>query len=167
MKFTIKYNGKVTEHSKKVSLLSLVGSENKDLVCAKVNNRIRELTYEVYYDAEIEFLTVKDQDAIRTYETSLRYLVAMAFERVYPQIEIRLCYNVSRSIFVQILTEGVHADTKMVEAIRVEMEKLIQRDIPFNRTIVTNEEASKLYAERGFHDKLEILKYRPEKTVHI
>ncbi len=167
MKFTIKYNGKVTEHSKKVSLLSLVGSENKDLVCAKVNNRIRELTYEVYYDAEIEFLTVKDQDAIRTYETSLRYLVAMAFERVYPQIEIRLCYNVSRSIFVQILTEGVHADTKMVEAIRVEMEKLIQRDIPFNRTIVTNEEASKLYAERGFHDKLEILKYRPEKTVHL
>ena len=167
MKFTIKYNGKVTEHSKKVSLLSLVGSENKDLVCAKVNNRIRELTYEVYYDAEIEFLTVKDQDAIRTYETSLRYLVAMAFERVYPQIEIRLCYNVSRSIFVQILTEGVHADTKMVEAIRVEMEKLIQRDIPFNRTIVTNEEASKLYAERGFHDKLEILKYRPENTVHL
>mgnify|MGYP001765206598 CR=1 FL=1 len=167
MKFTIKYNGKVTEHSKKVSLLSLVGSENKDLVCAKVNNRIRELTYEVYYDSEIEFLTVKDQDAIRTYETSLRYLVAMAFERVYPQIEVRLCYNVSRSIFVQILTEGVHADTKMVEAIRVEMEKLIQRDIPFNRTIVTNEEASKLYSERGFHDKLEILKYRPEKTVHL
>jgi len=167
MKFTLKYNGRVTEHSKKISLLSLIGTENKDIICARVNNRIRDLTYEVYYDAEIVFLTVKDQDAIRPYETSVRYLLAMAFARVYPEVNVRLSYNVSRSIFVQILNDGVRADTKMVEAVNAEMQKLVDRDIAFNRIIVTKEEAAVIYKERKFQDKLEILKYRPEKTVHL
>jgi len=167
MKFTLKYNGRVTEHSKKINLLSLIGTENKTIICARVNNRIRDLTYEVYYDAEIVFLTVKDQDAIRPYETSLRYLLAMAFARTYPDVNVRLSYNVSRSIFVQILNDGIRADTKMVEAVNAEMQKLVERDIAFNRIIVTKEEAAVIYKERKFQDKLEILKYRPEKTVHL
>lgn len=167
MKFTLKYNGRVTEHSKKISLLSLIGTENKNIICARVNNRIRDLTYEVYYDAEIVFLTVADQDAIRTYETSLRYLLTMAFARTYPDVNVRLSYNVSRSIFVQILNGGIRADTKMVDAVNAEMQKIVDRDIAFNRIIVTKEEAATIYKERNFQDKLEILKYRPEKTVHL
>lgn len=167
MTFTLKFNDKEKTFDKKVSLLSLVGIENKEIIAAKVNNRIRELTYEVYYDADVEFLTCKNQDAIRTYETSLRYLVAMAFNRIYPDVKIRFSYNVSRSIFLQILTPDVHVDTKMVKSLQEEMDRLIERDITFNRHIVSKEEALKIYQERGFEDKIKTLEYRPEKTVHL
>ena len=124
MAFTLKYQGNEKNFEKKVALLDLVSDSKKEFVCAKVNNRIRELTYEVYYDAEVEFLTVKDTDAISTYETSLRYLVAMAFHRAYPELEVRFSYNVSRSIFVQILNNSRHSDMTMLKTITDEMDKI-------------------------------------------
>lgn len=165
--FTLKINGEEKTFDKKVELLTLVDDPDKKFICAKVNNRIRELTYEVYYDATVEFLTVKDQDAIKTYETSLRFLVAMAIKRIYPDLEIRFSYNVSRSIFVQILNKGIKATSEMVRMIREEMWRLVDADYPLKRFVVTKEEAEKIYKERGYQDKLEILKYRPEKTVHL
>ena len=166
MSFTLKYCGQEKTFSKNVKLLDLVG-DDKSIICAKVNNRLRELTYEVYYDANVEFLTVKDSDAIKTYESSLRFIMAMAFARVYPEIKIRYSYNVSRAIFVQILNGPGRADPKMVEAIEKEMKDIIAHDYPLKRFVVSNEEAKRVYQERHLDDKLDILQYRPEKTVHF
>ena len=55
----------------------------------------------------------------------------------------------------------------MLLKLRHEIEEIIKGDYPLKKTIVPNEEAAKIYAEKGFDDKLEILSYRPEKTVHL
>ncbi len=167
MAFTLKFQDQEKSFDKKVALLDLVDDPQKEFVCAKVNNRIRELTYEVYYDADVEFLTVRDADAIPIYETSLRYLVAMALKRAYPELEVRFSYNVSRSIFVQILNDSRHSDMSMVRRIEDEMQTIVAADFPLNRMIVTKEEAKNIYEDKKFTDKLELLKYRPEKTVHL
>jgi len=166
MSFTIRYEGKSQTFENKVALIELVGA-NHDYICAKVNNRVRELTYEVYYDAEVVFLTVKDQDAIRTYETSVRYLFAMAFNRLFPDVDFRFSYNVSRSIFVELLNRDKLADTYMANKITEEMQKIVDADLPFKRLIVSKDEAREIYEKRGMRDKIEILKFRPEKTVHF
>ena len=167
MSFTLKYLGKEKEFDKKVRLLDLLESEDKEIVCARVNNRVRELTYEVYYDAKIDFLTVKDSDAIRTYEASLRYLVAMAFARVYPDVKVRFCYNVSRSVFIQPVDPKVIVKPEMVKKVNDEMQKIIKADLPMKRFVVSKEEAAEIYKKNGMEDKLDILQYRPEKTVHL
>lgn len=70
MSFKLKYLGQEKEFDKKVKLIDLIENNDKSIICARVNNRVRELTYEVYYDANVEFLTVKDTDAIKIYEAS-------------------------------------------------------------------------------------------------
>lgn len=169
MSFKIKYNGKTETFEKKVSLLDLIKDSDPQLnfICAKVNNRVRELTYEIYYDAEVEFLTVKDSDAVKTYEASLRYVVAMAFNRAYPGLKIRYAYNVSRCISVHLLSPNFHADTAMLLKVDHEIEAIVKANYPLHRFIVTSGEASKIYQEKGYADKLAILQYRPEKTVHL
>jgi uridine kinase len=170
MQFKIKLNGSEKTYEKKVSLLDLLTPEQKaakNIVCAKVNNRVRELTYEVYYDATIEFLTVADHEAMKIYEASLRYLVAMAFSRCYPNLRIRYSYNVSRCISVHLLDPAVTANTAMLIKINHELETLVKADYPLKREVVSNAEAAKIYKERGFDDKMAILKFRPEKTVHL
>lgn len=166
MAFTLKYLGQEKTFTKNVRLLDLCG-DDKSIICARVNNRLRELTYEVYYDANVEFLTVKDIDAIKTYEASLRFVMAMAFDRVYPELKIRYSYNVSRSVFCQILNGPGRANMEMVEKIQKEMDDIIAHDYPLKRFVVSNEEAKKVYLERHLDDKLDILQYRPEKTVHF
>jgi uridine kinase len=169
MDFKVKVFGEERTYSKKISLLEMLGeeAEKKEFVAAKVNNRVRSLDYEVYYDAEVEFLTLSDHEAMKMYEASLRYVIAMAFASIYPNIKIRFAYNVSRCISIHILTPGVASNTAMLIKINHEIERIVAADYPLKRIIVTNEEAAKIYEERGFDDKLEILAYRPEKTVHI
>lgn len=167
MSFVLKFLGQEKEFAHKVRLLDLLPGNSKTVICAKVNNRIRELTYEVYFDAEIEFLDAHDSEAVRVYETSLRYLIAMAMENIYPEYEIRFSYNVSRSIFMHILSPDIVVDRTIFNALKAEMDRLIEKDIPFIRKVVPNDEARQIYIERGFEDKLAILKYRPERTVHF
>jgi len=138
-----------------------------DYICALVNNRVRELTYEVYFNAEIVALTLEHTEAVRVYQTSLRYLVAMALSRIRPELDIRFSYNISRSIFVQILNGTKMADRELANDLRAEMMRIIAADYPMNRHVVPNDEALKIYEERGFKDKAAILGYRPEKTVHF
>jgi uridine kinase len=166
MSFRINHHGRTEIFDNKIALIDLVGQDH-DIICAKVNNRIRELSYEVYYDAEVVFLTVKDQDAIRIYETSLRYLFALAWNRLFPDINFRFSYNVSRSIFVELLKEDRLADSSMVHQLEVEMQRIVEADLPFKRLILSKEEARAIYEARRMFDKIEILKFRPEKTVHF
>ena len=162
-------NGETKEYERKVSLLEILGDSNADksIIAAKVNNRVRELNYELYYDANVEFLTVKDPEAIKPYEASLRYIVAMAFHRCYPDMKIRFAYNVSRCVSIHILNSNVVASTAMLLRINHEIEAIVNADYPLKRLIVSNEEAANIFKERGYDDKLAILDYRPEKTVHL
>ena len=166
MAFKVLFNNKETVYEKPVTVLDVVGG-NKDYVCAYVNHRVRELTYILDKDSEIVPLTCKDNDAMRIYEASVRFLVAMAMHNIHPRYEIRFAYNVSRSIFLQILNKGVSASGIMIKELIEEMNKLVDADIPLVRQIVSKEEAARIFGEDGYQDKVDILRYRPEKTAHI
>lgn len=153
-------------YEKPMQILDILG-DSKDYICASVNNRVRELTYTIDKDCKIIPLTSKDRDAKPCYEASLRFLVAMAMHNLYPNIEIRFSYNVSRSIFMQILTPNQKSNGQMVLELVNEMNRLVALDLPLVRKIVSKEEATRIFEEDGYQDKIEILKYRPEKTCHI
>ena len=165
MAFKLHYLNKEKTFEEKVSLKSLL-SEKHEFLCAKVNHRIRDLNYEVYFDAKIEFLTILHQDAIRTYETTLRYLVAMAVHELNPLYRFRFSYHISRSIFME-FTNPKKIDPSFVQKLELKLKSLVQSNLPFERTIVSKDEAIAKYQTLGFKDKLDILQFRPEKTVHF
>ena len=165
-KFTIFFNDQKLEFDHPVTILDIVGND-KNIVCAYVNKRVRELTYSIDYDATVVPLTCKDRDAKWPYESSLRFLIAMAMHNIYPNLEVRFSYNISRSIFMQILTPGVSSNGQMVIELEKEMKRLVELDLPLVRKIVSKDEAEKIFRASGDIDKAEIMKYRPEKTAHI
>ena len=166
MSFKVIFNNTEKTYDKPVKVLDIVG-DDKEIVCVYVNNRVRELTYMIEKDAKVVALTCKDRDAKPTYESSLRFLVAMAMRNLYPNLDIRFSYNVSRSIFMQILTPHTTSNGQMVKDLEKEMKRLVALDLPLVRKIVYKEEAAKVFTKEGFLDKVEILKYRPEKTAHL
>lgn len=165
MAFTLHYLGKTETFHNPVKLTSLIPDDHTYLA-ARVNHRLRELDYEVYFDATLDFLTMKDQDATRIYETSLRYLIAMSLNSINPNFQFRFAYSISRSIFLEFLPPSVMPDTLITE-LEFMMKDFVSKDLRFHRLIMTNEEAAKIYQERLMLDKLEVLPYRPEKTVHF
>ena len=165
--FTLNYFGTSKTFERKVKLIQLLNKNERRYICAKVNNRIRELNYDVYYSADVEFLTLEDEDAVKVYEASLRYIVAMAIYRIDPTLHVKFSYNVSRSIFGLFLNLNRPLDSDFIKKIDEELHRIVQADFPLVQKIVPNEKAQEIYKKFGHEDKLEILKYRPEKTVHL
>ncbi len=166
MPIKVVFNNTEKIYDAPITVLDVVGKD-RDIICAYVNGRVRELTYTIDKDSEIIPLTCKDRDAKPIYESSLRFLVAMAMHNIHPHYEIRFAYNVSRSIFLQILNPGTSASGIMIKELVAEMNRLVSLDLPLERKIVSKEEAARIFAEDGYQDKVDILKYRPEKTAHI
>ncbi len=165
MSFKIQVNGKELTFEKKVKLSDLTNG-NTDYIAAKVNNRVRELDYEVYYDATVDFLTLKDSCAIGQYRRSLLFIFLYAAHLVCPDLRMKLSYSVSRSLFARD-ANGTPIPYDVCNKIEKKMQEIVSANYPFEKIIVTNEEAEKVYRDFNLIDKIEILKYRPEKTVHF
>ena len=101
MSFRLNIDGVSRTFDKKIELLELTNG-NKDIICATVNGRVRELNYDVYYDADVHFLKVDDHDAMGIYERGIRFIFAMAAHNLFPTLRFRLTYSISRSIYAQI-----------------------------------------------------------------
>ncbi len=166
MSFTITFNGAKKVYENPVTILDVVGND-KDIICASVNNRVRELTYQINSDSEIVPLTCKDRDAKPTYEASLRFIIAFAMKNIMPDVKIRFSYNVSRAIFMQILNADVKSNTQLVDDLEKELKRIVEADYSLTRKIVSKEEAKKTFEQEDELDKIDILEYRPEQTCHL
>ena len=151
-------------------VLDLLPKEDKcKYVVCKIGSQIKELNRKLSArddSKSVEFLGIENSEAVKAYETTLRYIVAMAFHNLYPQVRIRFGYNESRSILCQILTKGFNV-SKATDEIRAEVDRIIGENMPIERITVSTAEARKIYEQMGRGDKLDMLAYRPESEVNI
>ena len=119
----ITINNQTIQVPKGTRLIDIINDQDKQVFVAKVNNRLRELTYALTYDATVEPLSYLSSDAIKVYETSLRYLISMAIRNLYPELQLKISYGVSRSIYLSLPTPNKF-DSKMVQALKEEMQRL-------------------------------------------
>jgi len=165
--FTVNYKNEVKKFDSKIRLKELIDPNNKEIIVGRVNNRLRELSYKFAYDANIEFLELDNQEAVHVYETSIRYLIAMAFSNVYPDYKIKFKYSLSRTIFCYVTNvEKIDIDEVLV-TIDKEMKRLIELDLPFERITISTKDAIEYYKENDFQDRIDIIGYRPEIRVHF
>ncbi|MCH5148943.1 MAG: hypothetical protein J1G05_06275 [Clostridiales bacterium] len=166
----VKFNDKELSVKDGTRVLELVDEKDKkNLVVCKVGAQVKELNYvltEKNDGMTVKLLNLNHAEAGKAYEASLRYIVAMAFYRVYPEVKIRFSYNISRSISCHAMTKNFNM-SRAVEVISKEVKRIIDEDLPIQRVTVTIEEATEIYKKFHLDDKIEILKYRPENTVHL
>ena len=72
MPIKVVFNNTEKIYDAPITVLDVVGKD-KNIICAYVNGRVRELTYTIDKDSEVIPLTCKDRDAKPIYESSLRY----------------------------------------------------------------------------------------------
>lgn len=160
--FQISVGGEVFSFQSPIRLEQLAQKFTGTFYAAKVNNRLRELSYEVFSDSIVEFLDYTYYDSTRIYATSMRYLVCMAFDRVYPNLQIKFSNSISMGIYGRAVNGQLTPD--MIQNVIREMRGLIQSDLPIHRLKSSISEMKKYYGSKGYTDKVETLKYRKERV---
>ena len=166
----IKINNKIKQVPVGTMVLDLLEEEQKTSysVCS-INDEVKELRFRLSERHDGATISLKSTDFIegsKAYEASLRLLISMAFHNLYPNLNIRLSYNASRSIFCEILSKGIHL-TKIYDEIKSEMNRLVELNLPIERVKLSIDEAIQVYQNMGHLDKIDIIKYRTEKYVNV
>jgi len=143
----------------------LPDDEAATIVGAVVNNALRELTYSVDIDSRVEMVHTDSEDGARIYRRSLTFLLEVAFERIYPGVELRIDHSVSSGgFFCQVAGSPIFGENEL-ERLRVEMNALVERDIPFIRSQVPLQEAVDYFNSQGEVEKVKLIQYRGKDTM--
>lgn len=125
-------------------------------VSAKVNNKVENLNFRVYYNKDIEFLDITSASGMRTYVRSLCFILVKAVDNLYPCGTISLEHPVSKGYFCKL-----HIDRTIglddVSRIKKRMQEIINEDLPITRYEQRTEDVIKIFQERGMTDKVKLL----------
>lgn len=138
-----------------------------DSLAAKVDQRLRELSYVVTKDSDVEFLNDHTSDGILIYETTLRYVIAFAIHNLYPNANVKFSKSVSRSILGEIDNLDETLDEAVLAKINDEVKRIVEADYPIKRRRISIGEAIRFYTKNNMLDKVEVLKYRTEEYVNL
>ena len=128
------------------------------VVSAKVNNASEGLKFRLYQNRDVEFLDAREGSGHRVYVRSLCFLLYKATQDIFPGSKLFIEHTISRGYYCNFKkknNEGL-ADGD-IEKICERMKEIVNLDMPFRRTEATNEEAIRVFAERGFSDKVKLL----------
>ena len=153
------------EYIENMKVSDLVDFANKDIFTCKINNKLKDLSCVICDNDKVSLLGFNDEDSIRVYEASLRYLVAMACKKVFPSLRVNCDYYVSRSICFKKI-DGEFSEEEF-SLIRDKVKEIVDCDYSIVRKKVSLQEAKEYYKNNGFEDKLAIFNYREEDCVHI
>lgn len=166
MKFIIDEKPYIYEQPKMLKEVA-IDLKTKEPLAALVNNRLRELNYIPTKDADVKFLSYTNPDAIKIYESTLRYVIAMAVYRLYPTAKIRFNYSVSRAMLAVFDSFDGILNQKVLNDIEAEVKSIIASDFLIERKRISIGEAINIYHDLDMPDKVEILKYRDEDYVNL
>ena len=126
------------------------------VVSAKVNNKVEDLNFRVYYNKDVEFLDITNPSGMRTYFRSLCFILVKAVEELYPQGSISLEHPVSKGYYCNLhLDRSIGLDD--VIRIKQKMQEIIDADIPFERIECHTRQVAEIFAQRGMVDKAKLL----------
>ena len=128
------------------------------VVSAKVNNAPQGLKFRLYQNRDVEFLDARQGSGHRVYVRSLCFVLYKATSDLYPGSKLFIEHTISRGYYCNFKKKGGESLAEGdVERIHKRMEEIIALDMPFRRSEATNEEAIRVFAERGFTDKVKLL----------
>ena len=128
------------------------------VVAAKVNNTPQGLKFRLFQNRDVEFLDAREGPGHNVYVRSLCFVLYKATQDIFPGSKLFVEHPLERGYYCNFkAAEGRRVSAGMVEQIRRRMQEIIDLDMPFRRNEATTEEAIRVFAERGFSDKVRLL----------
>ena len=128
------------------------------VVSAKVNNTSQGLKFRLFQNRDVEFLDAREGSGRRVYVRSLCFVLYKATSDLFPGSKLFIEHPLSRGYYCNFKKKGgENLSEGDVELISKRMQEIIDLNMPFRRNEATTEEAVRIFAERGFSDKVKLL----------
>lgn len=149
------------------ALEKLSEKERKNAIACKYKNEIKSLNTQIEPDDKVEPIDITVRDGRRIYQRGLLYIMAKAFNEIYPKALLTVNFQLSNSIYCTV--ENMKVTDEVIEKIRIKMQEIVAKDIEIRKVEMSKEEAEKFYEkEKTLRGRLQLEnKYKEEVSLYF
>jgi threonyl-tRNA synthetase len=142
------------------------GVPSKDLVAARVNDKVVDLSRKLEHDATVEPILAESPEGLEVIRHSTAHLMAMAVQSLFPGTQVTIGPVIEDGFFYDFAPPAPFTleDLPKIEA---KMRELAKADHKITRTEVAREDAIRKFTEMGETYKVEIIQGIPDDQVSI
>jgi uridine kinase len=153
-------NNQFKEYPLGTTLLEIavdMGIEMQFPICgALVNNKVRELVFEVVKPKNICFIDYTHPDGKRIFTRSLFFILYAAVRELMPDAKLKIDHSISRGFYCELENTDTPLCDECIEKIKSRMKEIIAKDLPFERRGKQMEKVLAEYTEAGLNDKVQL-----------
>jgi uridine kinase len=136
------------------------GNHERTVIAAIVDGNLRELTYSVDSDVEVQAVLLRHSDGLRIYRRSLSFVLIVAAAELFPERKIRIDHSLPFGGYYCAVVEGEPFGEDELSRIKQRMTEIIAADEPITRSALPLDEANQVFEQQGDTDKIRLLKFR-------
>ena len=134
---------------------------DKNIVAAKINDRLSDLSEQITDGSTIELLSTADADGLDILRHSCAHIFGHAIKQLYPDVKMVIGPVIENGFYYDILSDEPLTD-KDLPIIENRMRKLAKKNYTIKREVISKEDAISIFEERKEPYKVELLKEIPE-----
>ena len=140
-------------------------SHKYPILIARVNNRLRELSYKLKDNCEVEFLDLTSKEGNRVHVNGLTFIMLYAVKKLYGKAaDIYAQHSLDKGIYFQ---SSFKLTEEKLEAIKTEMKTIIKKDMPITRLTIDRLEAIDYFKNIGDNVKADVMKYNTDNYITL
>ena len=164
------YKDKVLNAEKNIKVYDLFKDEieksNNEIIACKFNNEVKGLNFKIPSSGTIELIDITDKDGMRVYQRGLIYVVAKAFQEIYPNALLTINYQLYHSMLCEV--DNLKVTNDMIDKVNKRVKEIIKSNLPIERKIMSKSDAKNFYEkENTLKGRLQLdIKEKKEVTLY-
>ncbi|MGE4273757.1 MAG: threonine--tRNA ligase [Desulfitobacterium sp.] len=167
VKITLK-DGSIREIEAGKSLMELAASISRGLakaaVAGKVDGKLKDLSFPLQEDAEVEIITADSEEGLEVLRHSTSHIMAQAVQNLFPGTIFGIGPAIANGFYYDLDSEHVFTPDDL-EKIEAEMRRLIKENNAYTRKEVSRSHALDHFGAKGEKYKVELIEGLPEDAV--
>ena len=121
---------------------SIKTSPNHVIAC-KCNNSVKPLDYEIKDGDTVELIDLSMDDGIRVYIRGALFIMGLAFNELYPDLDIFVDFQLSNAMFCAI--KNTEVTDEIINNVKKRMKEIVGADLPIKKIVMSKDEAKEFY----------------------
>ena len=132
----------------------------KAALAGRVNGTLVDTSYTIDRDVDLAIITERDEEGVDVIRHSTAHLLAMAVKELFPSAQVTIGPVIDNGFYYDFKFERPFTNDDLAR-IEARMEELAKQDIAVSRSVLSRDEAVKLFEAMGEEYKVRIIQDIP------
>ncbi len=125
----------------------------RNVMCAKINDKISDLRTIISADSEVTFFTFDDLEGKKAFWHTASHIMAQAVKRLYPEVKLAIGPSTNEGFYYD-FDKDVSFSAEDVKKIEEEMKKIVKEALPIETFTLSRVEALELMKDEPYKVEL-------------